>query len=491
MTSTPASPSSLGHNAPAKRARVLVVDDNVDYLKTLQLLLDSTGFDCQYYTDGPSAIEAARREEFDVLLTDVRMFPLDGVETARNVKSVQPLMAVVMMTGYDKEDTPIEALRLGAVDYIDKPITDAASFLRLLSNQVRIVQASKQLRATKERLETVVENVDAGVVVLDADRRIEDINQAGLSIVAPNQAASSVIGKEFREVCRVPELLFLNPQDETIQKTFEYSTGGHKRLFHVSANQLGESPGARVGMVLLIKDLTAVAESQKAEGWRQMSRAITHGMKTPLATLRMRMERLRAKPECASLEGELKMLLGVVEELHARLRDMVDFVKLDIVLSVADINNTVATAMNHFEAHRKAGTQVDFRTSPQPLLASHSPAALELAIANLLSNSQEAAAEAARIEVRIEPDAKLPQAVITICDNGSGIPAELREDVFHRPLNSTKPGGSGLGAALVKYIVDQHHGSLVWQSPITNDGRGTRVTLRLPLAPQPELKPPG
>jgi two-component system sensor histidine kinase ChvG len=72
--------------------------------------------------------------------------------------------------------------------------------------------------------------------------------------------------------------------------------------------------------------------------------------------------------------------------------------------------------------------------------------------------------------------------LLEFTDDGPGIPAELREDVFRRPLNSTKPGGTGLGTALVKYIVDQHHGQLRWQSPARDDGRGTRVTIELPLA---------
>ena len=71
------------------------------------------------------------------------MVPVDGVETARTIKLLQPLIAIVMMTGFDREDTPLEALRLGAVDYIDKPITDANAFLRLLDRQVATCPSSQ------------------------------------------------------------------------------------------------------------------------------------------------------------------------------------------------------------------------------------------------------------------------------------------------------------------------------------------------------------
>jgi PAS domain S-box-containing protein len=478
--------TSCPQTALEQPGRLLVVDDNVDYLKTLELLFENTKFDCDYCQDGPSAIDAARRREFDVLLVDVRMTPIDGVETARAVKSLQPQIGVIMMTGFDKEDTPLEALRLGAVDYIDKPITNAASFLRMLTDQVRVVQSAKQLRTTKERLETVIQQVDAGVVVLDAQGKIDDVNQAALNLVAPGRSESDVRGHMFHEVCQLPELLFLSPKDEPFQKTFDLVREGPNQLIQVSATRLQDASNRPAGMVLLLKDLTAIAESQKAEGWRQMSRAITHGMKTPLATLRMRLERLKTKPDCAPLEGDFNMLLGVVEELHARLRDMVDFVKLDIVPVMAELNQTIAGAIRHFEVHRRPTTRIAFRRSPDPLRVPHAPAALELAIGNLLSNSQEAASDEVNIEIELLPDVDHRQAVITVCDDGPGIPAELRGDVFRRPLNSTKPGGSGLGTALVKYIVDQHQGSLVWQSPASLTGRGTRVTIRLPMADTPE-----
>jgi two-component system sensor histidine kinase ChvG len=109
------------------------------------------------------------------------------------------------------------------------------------------------------------------------------------------------------------------------------------------------------------------------------------------------------------------------------------------------------------------------------------PPALELAIENLLSNSQEASRDQVLIKVDIRRDPERPVAIIEVEDDGPGMPAEVREDVFRRPLNSTKPGGTGLGTALVKYIVDQHRGSLRWQSPIGETGRGTRVTIELPL----------
>src|SRR5262249_48378102 len=143
-----------------------------------------------------------------------------------------------------------------------------------------------------------------------------------------------------------------------------------------------------------------------------------------------------------------------VGELHARLRDMVDFVKLDLTMSPGDVNAVVSRAVRRFEMHRGANTKIEFlpgENLPQVQLSS---SGLELAMENLLANSQEAGLDAVDIVVSTRRDEERPGVLVAVEDNGRGISPEVRDEVFRRPLNSTKPGGSGLGAALVKYIVE-------------------------------------
>ena len=70
--------------------------------------------------------------------------------------------------------------------------------------------------------------------------------------------------------------------------------------------------------------------------------------------------------------------------------------------------------------------------------------------------------------------------LVAVEDNGRGISPEVRDEVFRRPLNSTKPGGSGLGAAWSSTSSSNIMARLTWQSPPLPGGGGTRVTLRLP-----------
>lgn len=458
--------------------RLLVVDDNVQHLQTLEMLLDSTGHRCAFVHDGPSAIEAASAKEFDLLLTDVRMSPLDGVQTARAIKQIQPEMAVIMMTGFDREDTPLEALRLGAVDYIDKPITDANHFLRLLGHQVRLVHSAKELRATRDRLEAVMRNVDMGVIVADAEGKIEQVNEAARGYVL--QGDGNSVARSLSDVSSRIGWQIAIPREGTISSTIHVVGPTGPRLLQIDVTRLENIPGRGAGTVLLLKDLTLLAEQQRAEGWRQMSRAITHGMKTPLGTLRLRMEQLIKSGMVERAATDLETLLAVINELHHRLSDLVDFVKLDLQQVPVDLNVVVARSLKHFEAHCRANTSIEWSPSPEPLMVSVATSAAGLAIENLLANSQESTSEPVRVCVRTRP-AEEGGAIIEVEDNGPGIPQELQREIFQHPINSTKPGGTGLGAALVRYIIDQHEGQVEFVSPV-KDSRGTLVRMRFPGA---------
>ena len=80
--------------------------------------------------DGAGALELLKRERVDILITDIRMPDMNGVELLREAKRIDPDIVSIMMTAFASTETAVEALRLGAADYVNKP-SDAASELRL------------------------------------------------------------------------------------------------------------------------------------------------------------------------------------------------------------------------------------------------------------------------------------------------------------------------------------------------------------------------
>jgi len=105
-----------------EKAGILIVDDNESLSKTMSLVLTRKGFDVSTANDGPEAIERVKERAFDIIFMDVKMSPMDGVETYKRIKMITPETAVIMMTAYAVEDLLQEAVREGACGVLYKPL---------------------------------------------------------------------------------------------------------------------------------------------------------------------------------------------------------------------------------------------------------------------------------------------------------------------------------------------------------------------------------
>jgi two-component system response regulator PilR (NtrC family) len=101
--------------------RLLVVDDEQSMRDMLRIVLKRDGYNVQVAENGRDAIELLRKEPFDLLLSDIQMPGASGVDVLRAAKDINRDMVVFMMTAFASTDTAVEAMRLGAVDYLTKP----------------------------------------------------------------------------------------------------------------------------------------------------------------------------------------------------------------------------------------------------------------------------------------------------------------------------------------------------------------------------------
>jgi len=103
--------------------RVLVVDDEEDFLETLVKRLNKRQIDTTGVRSGEEAVELMKQKLFDVVILDIKMpGGMDGIEALREMKRVQPLAEVILLTGHASVETSIEGMKLGAFDYLMKPI---------------------------------------------------------------------------------------------------------------------------------------------------------------------------------------------------------------------------------------------------------------------------------------------------------------------------------------------------------------------------------
>jgi two-component system response regulator PilR (NtrC family) len=111
-------------------ARVLVVDDERSMRELLSIVLRRDGYDVLIAEDGAAAVALLKRERVDILITDIRMPHMNGVDLLREAKRIAPDIVSIVMTAFASTETAVEALRLGAADYVHKS-PNAASELRL------------------------------------------------------------------------------------------------------------------------------------------------------------------------------------------------------------------------------------------------------------------------------------------------------------------------------------------------------------------------
>ena len=175
------------------RGRILVVDDQKNMRTTTGLLLRQAGHEVQEAASGEEALRMLESSHFDLMLTDLRMEPMSGTELLARALQVQPGLQVIVMTAYGSIDSAVEAMRLGATDYLSKPFKNGEL-------EVRVTKALEN-RALRRQLDAL-----AGVFR----------EKFGLgNIVGSSAPMREVIGRILR----------VAPTDATVLVTGESGTG--------------------------------------------------------------------------------------------------------------------------------------------------------------------------------------------------------------------------------------------------------------------------
>ena len=102
-------------------AKILIADDDPTILSLLNKILISKGYEVQLAEHGGVAEKLLKSEQFDLLISDIKMEPVDGMQLLRNTRQMRPSVGDIMLTAYATVSTAVEAMKEGAFDYIPKP----------------------------------------------------------------------------------------------------------------------------------------------------------------------------------------------------------------------------------------------------------------------------------------------------------------------------------------------------------------------------------
>ena len=134
-----------------EKPKVLVVDDEASHRIMLRAVLKEDGYEVTEAADGTEAVRAVEKEPFDIILLDIRMTTMDGIEALSEIRKISPLVPVLIMTAYASVKTAVEALKAGAFDYMTKPL-DIEEVKVLIEKALEHYHLRAENLALKERL---------------------------------------------------------------------------------------------------------------------------------------------------------------------------------------------------------------------------------------------------------------------------------------------------------------------------------------------------
>ncbi|MFH1241385.1 MAG: response regulator [Pseudomonadota bacterium] len=133
-------------------AKILIVDDERDFVEMLSLRLQEVGEKVTPAYSGKECLEKLETNDFDVIILDIKMPGMDGIETLREIKKRFPLVEVIMLTGHGTTETAVEGMKLGAFDYLLKPADFEDLAAKLEGARKRKDEQQERIRKAEARL---------------------------------------------------------------------------------------------------------------------------------------------------------------------------------------------------------------------------------------------------------------------------------------------------------------------------------------------------
>jgi signal transduction histidine kinase len=403
--------------------KILVVDDDPDVLDMLRTYLSSQNMDITTAENGIEALKKLKECEFEVVLSDVMMPEMNGIELLKRVSSEHPSVATIMLTSMDETKIATQAMQIGAYDYILKPVEFSQLNISISNARAkqRLIRENREYKATLERM--VKEQHD----VIQSQRS---------QILQADKLAS--LGMLVSGVCHEINnpLAFINSNLQLLELYF----GNLKNVLEEYAL---EHPDYR------LKKMTM------GEATQNIKRMLDD-----------------------SLQGT-QSIKGIVSDIMGFSRKESDEKR---VFCITDcIKNTLHLA--RFILKNKVTIQTEF--DPDPLEILGLPQKLGQVFMNLFHNAAYAMRDkpgaVLLIATRREPGVggEGERVCIEVKDNGSGIPKEVKEKIFE-PYFTTKPSGegTGLGLSISRNIVEDHNGTMTLESEL-NVGASFMITLPL------------
>lgn len=249
-------------------SKVLVIDDETAVRKALAEILEYEKYEVEQASNGPEALEKIAKNTYDIVLCDIKMPQMDGIEVLEKIMSSHPDLPVIMITGHGSVETAVEALKKGAYDFIEKPIdlNRLIVAVRNASEKKNLVKETKILRKKIKKSYEIVGESEAIKHVKEIIDRVAPTD-ARVLITGENGTGKELVARELHEKSNRSSGPFIEVNCAAIpSELIESELFGHEKGAFTSAHKKreGKFKLADKGTIFLdeIGDMSLAAQAK-------------------------------------------------------------------------------------------------------------------------------------------------------------------------------------------------------------------------------------
>ena len=260
--------SGCGFEKKYNMARILVIDDEKSIRSTLQEILEHEGFEVDTAPDGAGALELIPDKPYDVVLCDIKMPDMDGIEVLEKIQKIKSDLPVIMISGHGTIDTAVDAIKKGAFDFVEKP-PDLNRLLITIRNAMDKSTLITETKVLKRKVGKVYEMVGESKAMVQVKEMIDRVapTDARVLITGQNGTGKELVARWLHEKSERAHRPFIEVNCAAIpSELIESELFGHEKGAFTSAHKerKGKFEQANEGTLFLdeIGDMSLSAQSK-------------------------------------------------------------------------------------------------------------------------------------------------------------------------------------------------------------------------------------
>lgn len=491
-------------NRPDSELRVLVIDDEKGIRDGSQRVLSRMGYRVFLAERGEAGLSMLEKEaDIAIVLLDLKMPGIDGMEVLKRMQERYPHILVIIITGFATIETAIEAMKIGAYDFIPKPFEPDQ--LRIVVNRAREKllleekaaslalekrRTLKDLDAEKSRMHTIVDSLPNGLVVTNANGEVVLLNPA--FVLHMNLPPGTTAGKpiaDYVEDDGLRDLIMAISSGRHVDfddiPNYSFAPDEGRFLLARGRPVLGERNEC-LGAVVNIADITAMKVLDRLKS--EFVAKVSHELRSPLSTIHEQLALVLSDLVGQLPESDHHLLSRAKEKtqgLISLIGDLLDLSRIEAGMvcrslkpvQLEDLLENIIDFLKTRTTNKRQHLSLNRPEAPVPPIKAD-PLALESIFGNLIANAINYTPEGGRITVTV--DLAGVNIRVQVIDNGFGIEGRHLDKIFERffRVKNDKTRyitGTGLGLPIVKGLVASLGGFIQVES--TPDQGSTFIVL--------------